>query len=73
MAAKIVNLIYPGEDERQCNSVEDAEKTLSAMVENFRSLGYRIEEQAVPNEEYPQYAVYDHDDTWIGTYTIIVS
>lgn len=72
MAAKIVNLIYPDEDERLCATLEEAEQTLAALVENFKSLGYRIEEQRVPNEDYPQYAVYDHDDSWIGTYTIIV-
>ena len=72
MAVKIVNLIYPDEDERVCATIEEAETTLAAMVENFKSLGYRIEEQKLPNEDYPQYAVYDHDDTWIGTYTIVL-
>ncbi len=72
MAAKIVNLIYPDEDDTLCATVEEAEQTLAAKLERFRSQGYRIDEQQPPNEDYPQYAVYDHDDTWIGTYTIIV-
>ena len=72
MAAKIVNLIYPDEDDTLCATVEEAEQTLAAKLERFRSQGDRIEEQRLPNEDYPQYAVYDHDDTWIGTYTIIV-
>lgn len=73
MAAKIVNLVYPDEEDRLCATVEEAEKTLAAMVERFKSQGYRIAEQHPPNEDYPQYAVYDHDDTWIGTYTITVT
>ncbi len=73
MAAKIVNLANPDEGETLCASVEDAEQTLAAMVERFRSQGYRINEQHLPDEAYPQYAVYDHGDNWIGTYTIILS
>ncbi len=72
MAAKIVNLVYPDEDETLCATVEEAEQTLAAMVERFKSQGYRIDEQRLPNEDYPQYAVYDHGDNWIGTYTIIL-
>jgi len=70
MAAKIVNLANPGEDETLCATVEEAEQTLAAMVERFESQGYRVNEQHSPDEEYPQYAVYDRDDAWIGTYTI---
>ncbi len=70
MAAKIVNLADPDEDEMLCATVEEARETLAAMVERFKSQGYRIDEQYVPDEDYPQYAVYDRDDAWIGTYTI---
>ncbi len=52
--------------------MEEAKETLAAMVERFRSQGYRIVEQQLPNEDYPQYAVYDRNDAWIGTYTIIL-
>ena len=72
MAAKIVNLVYPDEDEALCATVEEAEQTLAAMVKRFKSQGYRIVEKRLPNEDYPQYAIYDHDDAWIGTYTIIL-
>jgi hypothetical protein len=72
MAARIVNLADPDEDETLYATVEDAEQALAAMVERFKSQGYRIDEQRLPNEDYPQYAVYDHGDNWIGTYTIIL-
>jgi hypothetical protein len=72
MAAKIVNLVYPDEEDKLCATVEEAEQTLASMVESFKSLGYRVEEKQLPDEDYRQYAVYDHDDTWIGTYTIVV-
>ncbi len=72
MAAKIVNLVYPDEDDKLCATVEEAEQTLAAMVERFKSQGYRIEEQRLPNEDYPQYKVIDVDDAWVGTYTIIL-
>jgi len=73
MAARIVNLADPDESETLCATVEDAEQALAAMVEKFKSQGYRIAEQHLPDEDYPQFAVYDHGDTWIGTYTIILS
>ncbi len=72
MAAKIVNLANPDEGETLCASVEDAEQALAAMVERFKSQGYRVDEQNLPDEDYPQFAVYDHGDAWIGTYTIIL-
>ncbi len=72
MAAKIVNLADPDEHETLCATVEDAEKNLAAMIEKFKSQGYRVSEQHPPDEDYPQYAVYDYGDTWIGTYTIIL-
>jgi Asp-tRNA(Asn)/Glu-tRNA(Gln) amidotransferase A subunit family amidase len=72
MAARIVNLADPDEDETLYPTVEDAEQALAAMVERFKSQGYRIDEQRLPNEDYAQYAVYDHGDNWIGTYTIIL-
>ncbi len=70
MAAKIVNLANPDEDETLCATVEEAEQTLAAMVERFKSQGYRLEIRDVSGEDYPQYAVYDHSDAWIGLYTI---
>ena len=70
MAAKIVNLANPGEDETLCATVEEAEQTLAAMVERFKSQGYRLEIRDVSGEDYPQYAVYAHSDAWIGLYTI---
>ena len=70
MAARIVNFANPDEGETLCATVEEAEQTLAAMVDRFKSQGYRVEEQHVPDEDYPQYAVYDHGDVWIGTYTI---
>ncbi len=72
MAAKIVNLANPDEDETLCATVEEAEQSLAAMVERFKSQGYRVDEQHIPDEDYPQYAVYDRNDTWIGTYTIFL-
>ena len=70
MAAKIVNLADPDEDETLCATVEEARETLAAMIERFKLQGYRVNEQHSPDEDYPQYAVYDHSDAWIGTYTI---
>ncbi len=55
MAAKIVNLANPDVGETLCVSVEDAEQALAAMVERFKSQGYRIDEQRLPDEDYPQY------------------
>ena len=72
MAARIVNLADPDEGETLFATVEDAEQALAAMVERFKSQGYRIAEQHPPDEDYPQFAVYDHGDAWIGTYTIIL-
>ena len=72
MAAKIVNLINPDENETLCATVEEAVATLAAMVEKFNSQGYRVDEQHLPNEDYPQYTVYDRNDAWIGTYTIFM-
>jgi hypothetical protein len=71
-AARIVNLADPDEGETLCGNIEDAEQARAAMVERFKSQGYRIEEQRLPDEFYPQYAVYDHGDDWIGTYTILL-
>ena len=70
MAAKIVNLINPDENETLCATVEEAVAALAAMVEKFNVQGYRVDEQHLADDEYPQYAVYDRSDTWIGTYTI---
>ncbi len=72
MAARIVNLADPDESETLCASIEDAEQALAAMVERFKSQGYRIAEQHLADADYPQYAIYDHADAWIGTYTIIL-
>ena len=72
MAAKVVNLANPNEDETLCATVEEARDTLAAMVDRFESQGYKVDDQQSPDEDYPQYAVYDHSDGWIGTYTIIL-
>ncbi len=72
MAAKIVNLVNPDEDETLCATVEEAEQTLAVMVEKFKSQSYRVDEQHLGDEDYPQYAVYDRNDAWIGTYTIFL-
>jgi len=72
MAARIVNLADPDESATLCASIEDAEQGLAAMVERFKSQGYRIAEQHLADADYPQYAIYDHADAWIGTYTIIL-
>ncbi len=73
MTAKIVNMANPDEDETLCTTVEEARKALAVMVERFRSQGYKVDEQHSPDEDflYPQYAVYDYSDGWIGTYTIL--
>ena len=70
MAAKIVNLANPDEDETLCATVEEARETLDAMIERFKSQGYRVEIKDDSGEDYPQYAVYDHSDAWVGLYTI---
>jgi len=44
MAARIVNLADPDESATLCASIEDAEQALAAMVERFKSQGYRIAE-----------------------------
>jgi hypothetical protein len=72
MAARIVNLADPDEGEKVCATVEDAEQALAAMVERFKSQGCRIDEQRLPDEDYPQYKVVDVDDEWVGTYTIVL-
>ncbi len=72
MAVRIVNLADPDEGETLCATVEDAEQSLAAMVERFKLQGYRIAEQHLADADYPQYAIYDHADAWIGTYTIIL-
>ena len=70
MAAKIVNLANPDENETLCVTVEEAEQTLAEMIEKLQSQGYRIEMRHDSGEDYPKYAVYDHGDAWIGLYTI---
>jgi len=72
MAAKIVNLADPDEGETLCATVDEAEQALAAMVERFKSQGYRVDNQHLPDEDYPQYTVYDRNDAWIGTYTIFL-
>ena len=52
--------------------MEEAKQSLAAMIERFKSQGYRVDEQHIPDDEYPQYAVYDRNDGWIATYTIIL-
>jgi hypothetical protein len=72
MVVTIVNMANPDEDETLCATVEEARGTLAAVVRRFKSQGYRVDEQFLPNEDYMQYAVYDHSDAWIGTYTIFL-
>ncbi len=72
MAAKIVNLADPDEGETLCATVDEAEQALAAMVERFKSQGYRVDNQHLPDEDYPQYTVYDRNDAWIGSYTIFL-
>jgi len=73
MAARIVNMANFSEEEMLCATVEEARATLSAMVERFELQGYNVDEQHSPDEDYlyPQYAVSDDSDGWIGTYTIL--
>ncbi len=73
MVARIVNLANPDVGETLCATVEEARETLAVMVERFKSQGYRVDEQHLRDEDYPQYKVIDFDDTWVGTYTIILS
>ena len=72
MATRIVNLANPDEAEMICATVKEAEQNLAAMLKKFKSQGCKVDEQHVPEENYPQYAVYDGNDTWIGTYTIFL-
>ncbi len=72
MAAKIVNMANPDEDETLCATVEEAEQILAMMVWRLKSQGYRVHEPHLPDEDCPQYAVYDRNDAWIGTYTIFL-
>ena len=73
MAAKIVNLAHPDEGETLCATVAEARETLAAMVARFKSQGYKVDEQHSRDEKYlyPEYAVSDDSDGWIGTYTIV--
>jgi len=52
--------------------VEEAERALALMTKKFRSQGYTVTEQQIPDEDHPQYKVIDFDDAWVGTYTIIL-
>lgn len=73
MTARIVNMANPDEDETLCATVEEARETLAAMVARFKSQGYKVDEQHSRDEKYlyPQFAVSDDSDGWIGTYTIL--
>ncbi len=42
MAAKIVNLADPDEDEKVCATVEEARETLAAIIDKFKSQGCRV-------------------------------
>lgn len=57
MAAKIVNLVNQDEDETLCATVEETRATLGAMVERFKSQGYRVDEQHLPTEDYPVHGI----------------
>ena len=73
MAARIVNMADFSEEETLCVTVEEAREILAAMVERLRSRGYKVDEQHSRDEKYlyPQYAISDDSDGWIGTYTIL--
>ncbi len=70
MAARVVNLAGPDEDGTLYTSEEEARQALASMMEKFRSQGYTVTEQRIPDEVEVQYKVIDPDDEWIGTYTI---
>jgi hypothetical protein len=72
MSAKIVNLLDPDEGGTLYATVEEADTALAEMIDKFKTQGYRISRQHLSGEDYPQYAVYDHGDDWIGTYTIVL-
>ena len=72
MAARIVDLAKPDDEGTLYESVEEAEQTLASMTKKFRSQGYTVTEQQIPDEDYPQYKITDFDDAWVGTYTIIL-
>ncbi len=61
MTAKIVNLANP-KTETLCATVDEAEQALAAMVKKLKSQGYRVDDQHLPDEDYPQYTVYDRND-----------
>ncbi len=54
MAPKIVNMANPDEAELICATVEEAEQTLAAMIEEFKSQGYRVDEQHVPEGDFSE-------------------
>ena len=72
MSAKIVNLLDPDEGGTLYATVEEADTALAEMIDKFETQGNRISRQHLPGEDYPQFAVYDHGDDWIGTYTIVL-
>ncbi len=72
MAAKIVDLTNPDASGTLYASVEEAEQALALKTKKFRSQGYTVTEQQIPDQDYAQYKVTDIDDAWVGTYTIIL-
>ncbi len=72
MAARIVDLADPDASGTLYGTVEEATQALESMVEKFRSQGYTVTEQTLPDEDHAQYKVADDSDEWIGTYTIIL-
>ena len=70
MAARIIDLADPDASGTLCESVEEAEQALESMTNKFRSQGYTVTEERIPNEDFPQYKVIDPGDEWVGTYTI---
>ena len=72
MAARIVNLTNADYDGTLYGGVEEAEQALALRTKKFRSQGYTVTEQQIPDEDYPQYKVTDFDDAWVRTYTVIL-
>ena len=71
MAARIVDFADPDDPGTPYRTVEEATQALASMMEKFRSQGYTVTEQIVP-DVHAQYKVIDPDHAWVGTYTIVL-
>ena len=54
------------------SKVETLALARTSAVVKFTAQGYIITEQKLPDADYPQYKVIDHNDPWLGAYTIIL-